>query len=195
MKSLLFYFYRIKSIIHNIGADWDKLAPTIEDAINFAHNNINPEPIKPLPSSPCSLEYTLASDGENLSKHFRNDYELSKLDIQVSDMVATHSCKKDLVLYRGVNDYAYDLMIDNAEGLEGIDYHEKGYMQCTLIKGLELKHPTRLRIFVPAGSHVVYLGNVNVEQDIYEVDIQHGAKLKIISIDKEYINCKLIETA
>ncbi|SDB68355.1 ADP-ribosyltransferase [Butyrivibrio sp. INlla16] len=192
MKSLL--FYRFKNIIYDTGANWDKLAPTIEDAINFAHRNINPEPIKPLPHSPCSLEYTLASDGENINKRLRNDYELSNLDIQISDMVATHSCKTDLVLYRGINDYVNNLMIDNAEGLKGIDYHEKGYMQCSLIKGHELDCKTKLRIFVPAGSHVIYLGNVNNEQDYYEVDIQHGAKLKIITIDKEYINCKLIET-
>ena len=37
--------------------------------------------------------------------------------------------------------------------------------------------------------------NVNDEQSFYEVDVQHEAKLKIISADKTYINCKLIETA
>ena len=192
MKPLL--FYRIKNFIHNTGADWDKLAPTIEDAINFAHRNINPEPIKPLPHSPCSLEYTLASD-EELNKHLRNGRPYNEaLAKEISDMVAKNSCKTDLVLYRGINDYVNNLMIDNAEGLKGIDYHEKGYMQCSLIKGHELDCETKLRIFVPAGSHVIYLGNVNDEQDYYEVDIQHGAKLKIITIDKEYINCKLIET-
>ena len=32
------------------------------------------------------------------------------------------------------------------------------------------------------------MGNVNFEEHYYEVDIQHGAKLQVISADKEYIN-------
>ncbi len=192
MKPLL--FYRIKDILHNTGADWDKLAPNIEDAINFAHKNINPEPIRQYDNFKFSLEYCLAHSGESLNERLRND-QLYDQDIKISDMVSEHSCKTDLVLYRSINDYVYDLMIDNAEGLDGIDYHEKGYMQCSLVKGHELKYKAKLRIFVPAGSHVIYLGNVNGEQDFYEVDIQHGAKLKIISIDDKYINCKLLETA
>ena len=39
------------------------------------------------------------------------------------------------------------------------------------------------------------MGNVNEEQGYYEVDVMHSSKLKIISMDKEYINCKLLETA
>ncbi len=42
---------------------------------------------------------------------------------------------------------------------------------------------------------IQYMGNVNYEQEYYEVDVMHGSKLKIISIDDEYINCKLLETA
>ena len=38
------------------------------------------------------------------------------------------------------------------------------------------------------------MGNVNCEQHYYEVDIQHGAKLKVISTDNEYINCSLLST-
>lgn len=50
------------------------------------------------------------------------------------------------------------------------------------------------RILVPKGSHVKYMGNVNFEEHYYEVDIQHGAKLQVISADKEYINCLLVST-
>ena len=48
---------------------------------------------------------------------------------------------------------------------------------------------------MPAGSKCVYQGNVNNEQYFYEVDIMHGSKLKIESVDSEYINCKLLGTA
>jgi hypothetical protein len=71
MKPLL--FYRIKDILHNTGADWDKLAPNIEDAINFAHKNINPEPIRQYDNFKFSLEYCLAHSGESLNERLRND--------------------------------------------------------------------------------------------------------------------------
>ena len=38
------------------------------------------------------------------------------------------------------------------------------------------------------------MGNVNDEPEYYEVDVMRGAKLKIISMDDEYINCELLET-
>ncbi len=191
MKKLL--FYRILGMLKNIGADWDKLAPTKETAIDFAHNNINPEPIKMIDAYRYSLEYCLAHSGESLNEHLRED-RTDKEYIAISNMVSTHSCKNDLVLYRGVCDYVYDLMIQNAAPLEGVDFHEKGYMQCSLVKGHEIDSKIKLRIFVPAGSCVIYLGNVNDEQGFYEVDIQHGAKLKLVSIDQNYINCKLLST-
>lgn len=43
-------------------------------------------------------------------------------------------------------------------------------------------------------SMVVYLGNVNEEQDTYEVVIQHGAQLKYISKNKQYIDVELVST-
>ena len=59
----------------------------------------------------------------------------------------------------------------------------------------EIKREIRLRIFVPYGTNVIYLGNVNDEEErYYEVDVQYGAKLKIVSMDKTYINCVLIST-
>ncbi len=193
MKSLLFYFYRIKSIIHNTGADWDKLAPAIEDAINFAHEYINPEPVVKIDGHD-SLEYALAAGGIHINDRFRKD-QADVNDINIVNMVSTHSCKKDLVLYRGVFEDVYDLMIENAKALNDIDLFEKGFMQCSIVKGHETNHRTKLRIYVPEGSAVIYLGNVNGEQGSYEVVIQRGAKLKIISADETYINCKLIETA
>ena len=44
-------FYRILGMFKNIGADWDKLAPTKETAIHFADSNINPEPIRKIDTS------------------------------------------------------------------------------------------------------------------------------------------------
>ena len=65
----------------------------------------------------------------------------------------------------------------------------------SLVKGCELQYTNKLRIYLPKGTSAVYKGDINYRQDLYEVDIQHGAQLKIISIDSEYINCLLIKTA
>ena len=75
------------------------------------------------------------------------------------------------------------------------DLYEKGFLATSLVKGHELNYDIKLRIKVPAGTKCVYMGNVNEEQDFYEVDVMHGSKLKIISMDDEYINCELLETA
>lgn len=193
-------FYHIADKLNKTGASWDKLAPSLENAVTFAHKNINHEAIIKKDKPYISLEYCLAQSGESLNEHFRNECLYEK-DVEIAYMVATHTCKTDLVLYRGLCAHVYNLMIQNAKSIKGIDFYEKGYMQCSLIKGHELNYETKLRIYVPEGSSVIYLGNLgnygneNTKQPLYEVVIQHGAKLKVISIDEKYINCQLLETA
>ena len=55
MKPLI--YYRIKGLFKNIGKEWDKLSPEKEDAIEFAHKFINPEPIKNVDTFTYSWEY------------------------------------------------------------------------------------------------------------------------------------------
>lgn len=184
--------YYIKEKIKKIGVEWDEKAPSEENAIEFAHQHINPEPDKMIDSNHFTMEYLLAHSGESINKRFRND-KTDTLDNEIVKMVSEHTTDTDLVLYRGICSYVYELMCDNAQGMN-CDFYEKGFLATSLVKGHELKSDVNMRIYVPAGTHVVYLGNVNDEQGFYEVDIQHGAKLKIESMDNEYINCRLIET-
>ena len=86
-------------------------------------------------------------------------------------------------------------MKENAKAVGGCDLYEKGFLACSLVKGREINSKLKLRIYVPAGSKVVYQGNVNDEQGFYEADVMHSSKLKIESIDSTYINCRLLETA
>lgn len=86
-------------------------------------------------------------------------------------------------------------MKENAKNMTDCDLYEKGFLATSLVKGHELNSEIKLRIYVPVGTKCVYMGNVNEEQGYYEVDVMHSSKLKIISMDKEYINCKLLETA
>lgn len=189
MKPLL--YYRIIGIFCKIGNKWDKFSPAEEDAIEFAHKNINPEPPKMITTTHFSPEYCLAHYGESINERFRHDNP-DENDLKIADMVALHTTKVPLVLYRGVCAAVFKQMKENAKNIDDADLYEKSFLQTSLVKGHEIKSQYCLRIYVPEETQAVYLGNVNDEQFYYEVDLQHGAKLKIVSIDDEYINCKLI---
>lgn len=187
-------FYRIKGLFQNIGASWDKLAPTKEQAIEYAHAHINQEPERMIDATHYTMEYCLAHSGEIVNERYRQNRQ-DEIDLKIGDMVAQHTTDTDLVLYRGVCDYVYDLMKENAKDIPDCDLYEKGFLATSLVKGHEINSKIKLRIYVPAGTKCVYQGNVNEEQGFYEVDVMHSSKLKIISIDDEYINCKLLATA
>ena len=191
MLSIL--FYRIKDAVLGIGASWDKLAPDKETAIDFAHTHINEEPERMIDIHHYSMEYCLAHSGESVNERFRQN-RADETDLKIAAMVDEHKTDTDIILYRGVCDHVFKLMQDNAKEMHDCDLYEKGFLACSLVKGHEINCKTKLRIYVPAGTKVVYLGNVNEEQNFYEVDVMHGSKLKIISIDDTYINCQLIET-
>ena len=187
-------FLRIKGKFQNIGANWDRLAPTMEQAIEYAHTHINQEPERMIDANHYSMEYCLAHSGEIVNERYRQNRQ-DEIDLKIGDMVAEHTTDTDLVLYRGVCEYVFDLMKENAKAVGGCDLYEKGFLACSLVKGHEINSKIKLRIYVPAGTKCVYQGNVNEEQGFYEVDVMHSSKLKIISIDDEYINCKLLATA
>lgn len=187
-------FLRIKGKFQNIGANWDKLAPTKEQAIEYAHTHINQEPERMIDANHYSMEYCLAHSGESINERYRQN-RADDLDLKIAAMVAEHTTDTDLILYRGVCDYVYDLMVQNAKDIPNCDLYEKAFLACSLVKGSEINSNIKLRIYVPAGTKCVYMGNVNNEQGFYEVDVMHSSKLKVISIDNEYINCQLLATA
>lgn len=179
--------------ICSVGKRWDKLSQTKETAIQFAHSNINPEPKRFLDEAhqKYSKEYELAHYGDYINWRFRKNSP-DKGDLEMVDMVENHTTKTDLVLYRGVDDDVFELMQKNAKNMVGVDLYERGFLSCTLVKGQEYDDKCKLRIFVPKGSHAVYLGNVNNELNNYEVVIQQGTALRIRSIDQTYINCEIV---
>lgn len=187
-----FIFYKIKEILFHYGTYWDKLSPSEKDIIDFATKHINKEPKRMVDTNHYSMEYCLAHSAESINERFRQD-RTDDIDKQIADMVASHSTDVDLILYRGVCDSVFKIMKDNAKHKQ-CDLYEKGFLCTSLLKGHELNYDIKLRIYVPAGTKLVYQGNVNDEQYFYEVDVMHGSELKIISADKNYINCKLINT-
>ena len=192
MKNKL--FYHLKEKIKHIGADWDNLAPDKDTAIEYAHSHINPEPEQMIDENHYSMQYCFAHSGESVNERFRQN-RADNIDLQIAEMVASNTTDTDLVLYRGVCDYVFDLMKKNAKNMPDCDLYEKGFLATSLVKGQELNYKIKLRIYVPAGTKCVYMGNVNNEQGFYEVDVMNNSKLKIISIDDKYINCKLLATA
>lgn len=192
MKNKL--FYHLKERINHIGVGWDNLAPNKDTAIEYAHRHINPEPEQMIDENHYSMQYCLAHSGESINNRFRHNRP-DDLDMQIAEMVSSNTTDTDLVLYRGVCEYVYDLMKENAKNMTDCDLYEKGFLCTSLVKGQELNYKIKLRIYVPTGTKCVYMGNVNNEQGFYEVDVMNNSKLKIISIDDKYINCKLLATA
>ena len=194
MKSLV--FYRIKDIFLNIGAKWDKLSPPENEAIAFAHEFINPEPEKfaSRREGKYSPEYVLAHHGQLFNDIFREGRDVGDDDCKyLTDMLDAHATKKDMVVYRGICKYVFEHMKENAKGMDGIDLLDKAFLQSSLVKGHESRTNIRLRIFMPKGTKAVYMGNVNDEQWYYEVTIQRETPLRVISVDKEYINCEVVQ--
>lgn len=190
MKPL--FYYRIIGKFCGIGNEWDKSSPSEENAIEFAHTNINQEPNRMTADGiNYSLEYCLAYSGGTINGRFRYGRP-APIDLQIADMISTHKTKIPIVLYRGVCEDVFRKMCENAKHIEKADLYEKAFLQTSLVKGHEIRSQYHLRIYVPEGTQAIYLGNVNYEQKYYEVVLQRGSKLKIVSIDKKYINCRFL---
>lgn len=189
-------FYRLKELIFKISFKWDRLNIDKDSAFEYAETYINKEPDRYLKNDNniFSMEYCLAHSGESINERYREG-RIDEVDREIAITLDNYNTDKDIIVYRGVCDYVFELMRANARPFKGIDLFEKGFMATSLVKGCEFNYKKKLRIFVPAGSKCVFMGNVNYESALYEVTLQHGAALKIVSIDKEYINCKLIKTA
>ncbi len=190
VKDLL---YRLKAKVLKTGESWDQLSPSKEEAVEFAHRYINDEPERKLDNHRYSLEYCLAHSGETINNRFRIRGTCDT-DLEIEKMVSKNTIDKDIVLYRGVCEYVYNGMVYDAKSIPDCDLYEKAFLSTSLVKGHEINCNIKLRIFVPAGTKAKYLGNVNYEQNFYEVAVMTGAKLKIISKDEEYINCILTGT-
>ena len=189
-------FLKLKGIFIRTGKKWDKDAAVAEeDALNFAYVHINAEPQKYDADDNYTLEYALAHYGETINERWRNE-QPNKDDRDMAAMIAANSADCDLVLYRGISKNGFLQMVEDAKREQYKKKYilEKAFMSCSLVKGHELNHEVKLRIYVPKGTHLLYLGNVNDEQEFYEVVVQYGALLKVVSADKKYVNCELMGT-
>lgn len=179
------------------GEEWEQYNVPEKKAIAFATENINPEPPEFIDDAEKihSLEYVLAHHGGVINTQYRKGKEhiIDNDILKIPDMIARHTAKVPFVAYRGVNENVLRQMVENARDIEETDLLDKAFLQTSLVKGQESSANFYLRIFVPEGTQVVYLGNVNLEQNSYEVVIQCCTKLKIVSYDDKYINCEIVQ--
>lgn len=188
--------YREKERELKIAEKWDSMSVCKDDAIAFAHKYINEEPEKYSDERHLkySYAYVLAHCGETINSRFRHN-SVGKEEIECAKLVAMHSNDVPLILHRGIGKEVCKMMYESAFEMEDVDLYEASFLYCSLVKGNEIPSQYHLRIFVPEASQVFYTGNVNDEQHFYEVDIQVGGKLEIVSVDNKYINCRLIGTS
>ncbi len=190
--------YRLREMIYGYGKRWDSLSPLEEYAICFAHKNINEEPARFIYGhrEKKTVEYSLSHHGEQVNTQLRK-YGDDESTIRYSKRLQKYQLKEDIVVYRGLYPITMDLLKAEASklGEDQVDLYDRGFMFTSLVKGKEIDKSCKLRIYLPKGTHAYYSGNVNYEETVYyEVVVQKGAKLHILSKDKEYYNCILIET-
>ncbi len=195
MFKLKLFGFRLKEFIIQRGPVWmwDYLAPKENSAIKFAHQHINDEPKRELTSYRKTLEWNIAHFGQEINIRIRENRPL-EIDKELKEKIALNTADCDLVLYRGVDKDVFDTMQENAKSFSGGYLFEKAFLHCSLVKGHEKSAQFHLRIYVPKGTPLIYLGNVNFEILYYGVVVQRGALLKIISNDDKYYNCRLLQT-
>lgn len=188
-------YYQLIEKLKHYGASLDKLALTKDEAVEFAHQYINVEPKRKTKNNNDSWQHKLAYHGEYINRRYRQNKPPEEWYKNFPEEIAKITIQTDIIVFRNITDHVFTLMKKNAKKIRGVNLVEKSFMQTSLAKDVELPGNIKLRIYVPKGTHAVYLGNVNDEEERwYEVAIQHGAKLKILSIDNTYINCRLLET-
>lgn len=181
-------FYKIKEKIFKYGEKWDALAPNENDAIEFAHKFINEEPKI---NGFTDTEYLLAMSGQSINDSLRSGSK--QFFYLAEDIKNKYMLKNNIVVYRGVSSVPYKAMINNAKMIKGVDYFERGFLNTSIVKGKHIESEKQLRIFVPKGTTAFYVGNISNEEKIYyEVIIQMCARLKIISMDDQFINCVIL---
>lgn len=194
MNPIKYCYFRLKEKRLNIGVKWDRINPPKDDDFE-AHliNIFNPEPSKNNEEGLPTNEYRFApSDYSN--KILRDGY-VTEPYREFIEMLNNYSSKEEFVVYRGIPEELFSQMKKDAKNIPGVDLVDKGFMATAAIIDTEFKPKIRLRIKLPKGTNAIYLGNVNNEKEYYyEIRIQCGAQLKIVSIDDTYINCELLRT-
>lgn len=146
--------------------------------------------------SPENTDFIIefCSSGQDYNWMLRKDNDNNLLK-DVSEYISQYPIKKEIIVYRGVDEGVLKNNIEAAKGFKNVDLYDKGFLFTSLTKGGIANYHHKLRIYLPQGTCAIYTGNVmNQEQRYQEVVVQRGAKLRILSKDKHFYNCILVET-
>lgn len=194
MKKLSKSILYLKEKIYNIGTNWDEIGIKKDEIDTFVVKFLNNEPNRIDENGEFSLEYLLASSGMSISDRFRDGHPEEK-DHKIEEMLKKYKTKTQVIVYRGIPQALFEKMYLWAKNVKGVDLIDEGFLSTSLIKGHEEAEKVRLRILIPKGINAVYMGDVAFEKEkYYELTVQRGAQLKIISVDDTYYNCKLLRT-
>lgn len=140
----------------------------------------------------CTDIKLFCSKGQEYNSMLRKNQENDFLR-NVEEYISKCPLKKDIIVYRGLDENILQNNIESANNFKDVDLYDKGFLFTSLTRGGIANYNCKLRIFLPSGTCAIYTGNVNGEEQRYqEVVVQRGAKLKIVSKDKDFYNCKLI---
>ena len=184
-------YFRLKEMIFKEGRKWEKKFPIQGDVKEFAKQNINPQPNKKI-GGEYTGEYIVVSTAETLNDRIRSGLIANYEDSINKGYLAfaKYQTKVDLVVYRGVCKNVFKSMKKSF-----FKFHDKAFLCTSLLKGHELDQEYKLRILIPKGTKAAYMGDLNGEEKIfYEVILQNGAVLRIVSFDGVYWNCKVEST-
>lgn len=209
-------FLRLKELLYRYGGRWDKLSPDmgeisiesresmsfeeeeqyLENITQYAIKNIN------TPPKDSQVDNTYKDTPERMICHNGIDYNKNLREgilcdeiFKNSESIRKYKLEVDIVVYRGVTDSVLSHNIESAMGNRHFDLYEKGFLFASLTKSTCLQgREHNMRIYLPKGTCAFYSGNVNNESYLQEIVVQRGAKLKILSKDKIYLNCLLINT-
>lgn len=191
MDKMQILYFRLKEMIFKEGRKWEKKYPIQGDVREFAEQNINTELDKEI-GGEYTGEYIVVSTAETLNDRIRSG-RIANLEDSINKgylAFAKYQTKVDLVVYRGVCENVFKSMKKSF-----FKFHDKAFLCTSLLKGHELDQEYKLRILIPKGTKAAYMGNLNGEEEIfYEVIVQKGAVLRIVSFDGTYWNCKVEST-
>lgn len=209
-------FLRLKELLYRYGSRWDKLSPDmgevsiecrrsmsleeeeqyLENITKYAIKNINIPPKDSQVDNPYkdTPEKMICSNGTKYNENLRKGILFDEV-FENSEFIRKYKLEVDLVVYRGVKDSILFHNIESAKGNSYLDLYEKGFLFGSLTKTTCLQGRNYyMRIYLPKGTCAFYSGNVNNESYLQEIVVQRGARLKILSKDKTYLNCLLINT-
>ena len=195
------FILRFKELIFSYGKKWDKLAASKSNLEEYVKENLNEEPEKFYNNNRLkpTFERSIAKDSGDIFNNMlymtathNDDYNSDELNYYI-EAIRKYTTKNDIVVYRGVKEFVMQSTIKEAIN-KNCDLYDVAFMSTSLFKSEERIYPYYLRIYIPKGTCAYYVGDASDEGDNYEVLVQKGARLKIVSKDKVYYNCILLGT-